>query len=357
GENTEVVCLSEPSLKMKYVEPFVKLYFRIIGLKQRDSEPFDRGHGVLKKKIIYFVCVLTDLPQHFLNNQEITIHTSHSCEKQDEPEPQQDKQEEQNSPEVKVEQGELCISQDEDQLDLKQEEPEPQQDKEKEQNSTQIKEEQEEPCISQDEEQLDLTQKADTLIEIPTYEEDENSEADLNSQQNFNVTDSQDEEGSQHTTLSGKRKRIAHVSVHRGMESNEGPYVCKECSKSFNQKYVLKRHMTIHTGEKPFTCKECDRSFNRKCNLQKHQQIHTKEKPFSCKECGKSFKLKSGLKKHQIIHTGEKPFSCKECGRSFTVKSNKLYSSHNGGILLSSAAKKTFRNTNSKKSGIHRGIK
>ncbi|XP_078791289.1 uncharacterized protein LOC144986836 isoform X3 [Oryzias latipes] len=60
------------------------------------------------------------------------------------------------------------------------------------------KEEPGELCISQDEDQIDLKQETDTLMEIPTYEEDENSEADLNNQQSFNVTDSQDEEGNQH---------------------------------------------------------------------------------------------------------------------------------------------------------------
>ncbi|XP_078797428.1 uncharacterized protein LOC144989151 isoform X3 [Oryzias latipes] len=63
---------------------------------------------------------------------------------------------------------------------------------------SQIKEEPGELCINQDEDHLDLKQETDTLMEIPTYEEDENSEADLNNQQSFNVTDSQDEEGNQH---------------------------------------------------------------------------------------------------------------------------------------------------------------
>ncbi|XP_078793016.1 uncharacterized protein LOC144987451 isoform X2 [Oryzias latipes] len=71
---------------------------------------------------------------------------------------------------------------------VEQEEPEP----------PQIQEEPGELCINQDEDQLDLKQETDTLMEIPTYEEDENSEADLNNQQSFNVTDGQDEEGNQH---------------------------------------------------------------------------------------------------------------------------------------------------------------
>ncbi|XP_078792793.1 uncharacterized protein LOC144987317 isoform X3 [Oryzias latipes] len=83
---------------------------------------------------------------------------------------------------------------------VEQEEPEPPQIKEEQEEPEppQIKEEPEELFNSQDEYQLDLKQETDTLMEIPTYEEDENSEADLNNQQSFNVTDSQDEEGNQH---------------------------------------------------------------------------------------------------------------------------------------------------------------
>ncbi|XP_078791162.1 uncharacterized protein LOC144986813 isoform X5 [Oryzias latipes] len=92
----------------------------------------------------------------------------------------------------------LCIQQ--RNFRVEHEEPEPPQIKEEmqEPETPQMKEEPGELFISQDEDQLDLKQETDTLMEIPTYEEDENSEADLNNQQSFNVTDSQDEEGNQH---------------------------------------------------------------------------------------------------------------------------------------------------------------
>ncbi|XP_078797630.1 uncharacterized protein LOC144989302 isoform X2 [Oryzias latipes] len=85
-------------------------------------------------------------------------------------------------------------------IEEEQEEPEPPRIKEEQEEPEppQMKEEPEELCICQDEDQLDLKQETDTLMEIPTYEEDENSEADLNNQQSFNVTDSQEEEGNQH---------------------------------------------------------------------------------------------------------------------------------------------------------------
>ncbi|XP_078792686.1 uncharacterized protein LOC101162348 isoform X3 [Oryzias latipes] len=81
-----------------------------------------------------------------------------------------------------------------------QEEPEPpkMEEEQGEPEPPQTKEEPEELFISQDEDQLDLKQETDTLMEIPTYEENKNSEADLKNQQSFNVIDSQDEEGNQH---------------------------------------------------------------------------------------------------------------------------------------------------------------
>ncbi|XP_018017648.1 longitudinals lacking protein, isoforms H/M/V isoform X1 [Hyalella azteca] len=52
--------------------------------------------------------------------------------------------------------------------------------------------------------------------------------------------------------------------------TTDGIYVCPVCSKSFIQKYKLKRHYLIHTGEKPFTCSLCDFRCNQKNNLKLH---------------------------------------------------------------------------------------
>ncbi|XP_078797781.1 uncharacterized protein LOC144989357 [Oryzias latipes] len=121
------------------------------------------------------------LPQHWMTEEEDQCNQQRNFRvEQEEPEPPQikEEQEEPEPPQIK-------------------EEPEPPQIKE-EPEPQQIKEEPGELCISQDEDQLDLKLETDTLMEIPSYEEDENSEADPNNQQSFNVTDSQDEEGNQH---------------------------------------------------------------------------------------------------------------------------------------------------------------
>uniref|UniRef100_A0A8C7XGV8 C2H2-type domain-containing protein n=1 Tax=Oryzias sinensis TaxID=183150 RepID=A0A8C7XGV8_9TELE len=294
------------------------------------------------KDLISCVCVPAVLPQHY-SSEEVDLcivkrkETEHIKEDQKEQDPSLIKEEAEDPkpPLIKEEQGE----------------PEP----------PQIKEEQEEHCISQDEEQLDLKQETDTLMEIPTCDENENSEADEINQRSFNVTDSQDEEGnrsyvqsvdSSHMSegqwdsdvrkdckksyLVKKRKnsrqenkffyvksrqktRIAYnVSVHMRTESDNIPYLCKYCDKSFVYQSQFKIHMRIHTGERPFFCKECGTSFIEKSYLKKHMGTHTGEKPFSCKQCNKRFSRVSSLKRHMGTHTGERPFPCKECNKSFS---------------------------------------
>uniref|UniRef100_A0A8C7WTU4 C2H2-type domain-containing protein n=1 Tax=Oryzias sinensis TaxID=183150 RepID=A0A8C7WTU4_9TELE len=240
-------------------------------------------------------------------------------------------------------------------------------------------------CISQDEDQLHLKQETYTLMEIPTYEEDEKSEADLNNQQSFNLTDSHDggnqheeststtdEETDPHNREQRKKRDRNHVqsvdsshmsesqcdtdvrknpkktklgksskeerlsSIKSGKNSRiitnpsdymetgsiERCYICKECGESFCNISQFRIHIGIHAEDKRFSCKECEKSFSRRSNLKRHMRTHTGEKPFSCKECKKSFSQIHHLKTHMRTHTGEKPFSCKQCTKRFSRTSD-----------------------------------
>ncbi|KAM8921243.1 zinc finger protein 770 [Pelodytes ibericus] len=78
---------------------------------------------------------------------------------------------------------------------------------------------------------------------------------------------------------------------------------CEGCSKVFQSRSKLERHMLIHTGQKPFACAHCGKTFRQKTHLKIHQLTHTQERPFQCGHCFKSFKTQAKLIKHEEVHS------------------------------------------------------
>nr|XP_054760255.1 zinc finger protein 525-like isoform X1 [Lytechinus pictus] len=109
---------------------------------------------------------------------------------------------------------------------------------------------------------------------------------------------------------------------HERSHTGERPYSCCFCDKRFIDTSHLKAHLLIHTGEKPYECSLCNKTFSHKASLTVHLRLHSGEKPFKCSLCDNSFSSKSQLMNHQIKHTGEKPYQCSVCEKRVGTKSS-----------------------------------
>ncbi|NXU60038.1 ZN430 protein, partial [Turnix velox] len=56
-------------------------------------------------------------------------------------------------------------------------------------------------------------------------------------------------------------------------------------------------------------------AFNNKLHLSRHRRLHSQDKPYKCAQCDKSYRQSNSLKLHQLLHTGEKPHRCPECDK------------------------------------------
>ena len=109
----------------------------------------------------------------------------------------------------------------------------------------------------------------------------------------------------------------------------------RDSDKAFSWRGSLKYHMRVHTEDKPYKCSLCDKSFNYSGSLLSHKlHTHGIERSYDCHYCGKRFKSSHLRKQHVYIHTGEKPYSCRHCSDCFRQSGHlkaHLLKSHNEG--------------------------
>ena len=68
-----------------------------------------------------------------------------------------------------------------------------------------------------------------------------------------------------------------------------GVYKCSECGRSCDSSSALKIHVRSHhcSEQRPFECSVCSKTFMRLAHLDRHSIIHTGHKPHKCFLCGK----------------------------------------------------------------------
>uniref|UniRef100_A0A182K519 Transcription factor grauzone n=1 Tax=Anopheles christyi TaxID=43041 RepID=A0A182K519_9DIPT len=120
--------------------------------------------------------------------------------------------------------------------------------------------------------------------------------------------------------FSSKSNLNYHLTTHQSKVLNQ--VQCEHCGKWLKNKLCLRKHMLQHSQVR-HACDQCDYTTINVQSLQNHRRVqHTNEKPFVCPTCGKSFKVKSNLREHLAQHQQEQKYSCEFCSRRFTSKSN-----------------------------------
>jgi len=113
------------------------------------------------------------------------------------------------------------------------------------------------------------------------------------------------------------------LTAHRQTHTGDKPHKCDVCHKQFTTRAQFKRHMPTHTGEKSHKCGVCQKRFTLRNNLKTHMMTHTGERPHTCDVCHKRFAQPGNVKRHMLTHTGERPHKCEVCQMQFT-ESNTL---------------------------------
>lgn len=67
---------------------------------------------------------------------------------------------------------------------------------------------------------------------------------------------------------------------------------------------MLQTHMRRHSQEKPYGCSRCPKTFAQQGNLRSHEKTHEKLKPFTCRlgDCGKEFSQLGNMKVRGSLH-------------------------------------------------------
>ena len=93
----------------------------------------------------------------------------------------------------------------------------------------------------------------------------------------------------------------SELRKHQDVHSKQAQYKCDKCGKQYRHRYDLQAHMKVHSSS-ALKCGHCNKVFATKQQLESHVVVHTDDRPYTCRTCNKSFKYEYSLVKHWKRH-------------------------------------------------------
>lgn len=100
-----------------------------------------------------------------------------------------------------------------------------------------------------------------------------------------------------------------HAKTHF-FRLTDNRYACPRCPNTFTTLGLCRRHFNTHTDR--FKCNICGSRQRSKTMLRIHMRFHSDERPFKCPHCTKSYVQKIDLDRHILSH-GDSRLKCPHC--------------------------------------------
>lgn len=96
-------------------------------------------------------------------------------------------------------------------------------------------------------------------------------------------------------------------------------YICEQCGRGFSARYLLQRHLVVHSGVLR-ECSVCGVKLRGRTGLTNHLRSHLNIRVHECEVCKKKFTRASTCATHiKFVHK-QGLLACDQCGRQFTSR-------------------------------------